>query len=75
MPVSRVDTTGAGDAFAAGLAVALVDRLPLPDAARFASGAAALKTTALGAQTALPTRRELETYLERTAHAYSRRGS
>jgi ribokinase len=72
MPALRVDTTGAGDAFAAGLAVALADGQPLPDAARFASGVAALKTTALGAQTALPRRRDLQTYLDRTASSHSR---
>jgi ribokinase len=70
MPASRVDSTGAGDAFAAGLAVGLVERLPLPNAARFASGVAALKTTALGAQTALPHRRELQTYLDRIAGSH-----
>jgi ribokinase len=67
LPATRVDTTGAGDAFAGGLAVALAEGMQLGDAARFASGVAALETTALGAQTALPNRDDLLTYLNRAA--------
>jgi ribokinase len=63
LPAARVDATGAGDAFAAGLAVALAEGLELPNAARFASGVAALATTALGAQTGLPRRHELHAFL------------
>lgn len=63
LPVERVDATGAGDAFAAALAVALAEGQPLAVAGRFASGAAALATTALGAQAGLPRRRELDAYL------------
>lgn len=65
LDVERVDETGAGDAFSAGLAVALAEGQDLPDATRFASGAAALATTALGAQTALPRRGELQSFLEK----------
>ena len=39
-PVLVVDQTGAGDAFAAGLAVALAERRPLRDAVRFANAVA-----------------------------------
>jgi ribokinase len=67
----RVDATGAGDAFAGALAVALSEGQHLTDAARFASGAAALATTALGAQTALPMRRELLDFLERATPAHA----
>jgi sugar/nucleoside kinase (ribokinase family) len=63
LAVERVDATGAGDAFAGGLAAAPAERQPLPDAARLASRVAALATTALGAQTALPHRRELHAFL------------
>jgi ribokinase len=63
LPVERVDATGAGDAFSAALAVALAEGQPLAAAGRFASGAAALATTALGAQAGLPRRRELDAYL------------
>jgi len=67
----RVDATGAGDAFAGGLAVALSEGQSLPDAARFASGVAALATTALGAQTALPRREALQAFLEKATSAHA----
>ncbi|NLG25187.1 MAG: ribokinase [Clostridiales bacterium] len=52
--VDAVDTTAAGDTFNAGLAVGLSMDLPLPDAVRLANAAAALSTTAMGAQGAMP---------------------
>jgi ribokinase len=55
-PVESIDATGAGDAFAAALSVLLAEGCPLDEAARFASAAAALATTKLGAQAALPRR-------------------
>jgi ribokinase len=58
--VQAVDTVGAGDAFNAGLAVALAEGATLPDAARFASAAAALATTRKGAATAMPRRAEVD---------------
>jgi ribokinase len=54
LPLHAVDKTGAGDAFAGGLAAALARAQPLDVAFRFAHAAAALKTTKLGAQTGLP---------------------
>jgi ribokinase len=48
------DTTAAGDAFNAGLAVALARGLDLTEAVRYANATGALATTATGAQTALP---------------------
>jgi ribokinase len=63
LPTEQVDTTGAGDALSATLAVALTERRSFTDAGRFASAAAALATTALGAQTALPRRAALEAYV------------
>ncbi|EDY18699.1 PfkB domain protein [Chthoniobacter flavus Ellin428] len=54
--VKAIDATGAGDAFAAALAVALAEGQPIPNAAHFANVTAALATTKLGAQPALPTR-------------------
>jgi ribokinase len=56
VPVASVDSTGAGDAFAAALAVAWAEGRTLEEAGPFASAAAALATTALGAQAALPRR-------------------
>ena len=59
IPVVSVDATGAGDAFAAALAVQLAEECSLPEAGRFASAAAALATMKLGAQAALPGRAEV----------------
>jgi ribokinase len=62
-PVAAVDTSGAGDAFIGALAVFLAEGLPLLDAARRASAAAALSVTRVGTQSALPTRAEVETLI------------
>jgi len=43
-----VDSTGAGDAFAAGLAIALAERRPLLEAVRFAHGVASFAVEAVG---------------------------
>ncbi len=59
LEVSAVDTTAAGDAFAAGLAVALAEGQSLRRAVEFATAAAGLKVTRLGAQ-AMPSRAEVE---------------
>jgi ribokinase len=61
--VGAVDATGAGDAFAAGLAVALAEGMPLGEAGSFASATAALATTKFGAQAGLPTRDEVDNLL------------
>lgn len=61
--VTAVDTTAAGDAFNAGLAVALAERRALADAVRFANAAAALACTRRGAQPSLPRRDEVEQLL------------
>ncbi|WP_087757371.1 aminoimidazole riboside kinase [Aeromonas salmonicida] len=67
--VTPLDTTGAGDAFVAGLLAALAqgERLPtlaeLPAILAQAHGCGALATTAKGAMTALPTRTELDAFL------------
>jgi ribokinase len=54
MPVKAIDTVGAGDTFNAGLAFALSKGNHLVDAVRFANVAAALSTTAIGAQGGMP---------------------
>lgn len=66
LEVKRVDVTGAGDAFASALAFCLSQDQPLPDAGRFASAAAALATTRLGAQASLPTRAQVQDLLARS---------
>jgi len=62
-PVPVVDTTAAGDTFAAGLAVALAEGLDAHAAMRFACGASALAVTQLGAQSGIPTRAQLDAFL------------
>jgi ribokinase len=52
--VDAIDTTGAGDAFVGGLAVALAGRLSTDEAFRLANAAGAAATIAVGAQQALP---------------------
>jgi sugar/nucleoside kinase (ribokinase family) len=59
-----VDTTGAGDCFAAAcLHARLAARLNWRDVIRFANCAAAISTTGLGAQSALPTADQVAAYL------------
>lgn len=62
-PVNVVDTTGAGDGFSGALAVAVAERRSLVDGLRRACAAGALATTALGAQSALPSAAELDRLL------------
>ncbi|MWG34947.1 PfkB family carbohydrate kinase [Halomarina oriensis] len=63
-PVDVVDTTGAGDAFSAGLLDAWVlDDRSARDAGRFAAAVAAANCTAAGARGGLPTRTTVETRL------------
>jgi len=59
LPVTALDTPGAGDAFCGVLAAGLVAGLPLVDALRAAGVAGALACTRPGAQDALPTRAEI----------------
>lgn len=62
-PVRAVDTTAAGDVFNGALAVALAEKLALPEALRFAQAAAAVSVTRPGAQPSAPTRAEIEALL------------
>lgn len=57
--VDAVDTTGAGDAFTAALAVSLAEGMTLTESARRASTVAAISVTRLGTQTAFPTLKEV----------------
>lgn len=63
--VDVVDTTGAGDAFAAGLTVALAEKQSPQDALEFACVVGALTATKLGTQTASPKRSEVDALLGR----------
>ncbi len=60
LQVTSVDSLGAGDAFAAALAVALAEGRALGDAMGWAAAAGALTTTRTGVFDALPWRKELE---------------
>jgi ribokinase len=62
-PVDAVDTVGAGDAFSAGLAVALAEGRDLPDAIAFANAAAAICVTRPGAAPSMPKRYEVDALL------------
>ena len=61
--VEVVDTTAAGDAFVAALAVGLGEGKSLTEAAKFANAVGALAVTKLGAQPSLPLRDEVEGFL------------
>jgi ribokinase len=62
-----LDTTGAGDCFAAAcLHSRLAERLDWSEALRFANCAAAISTTGLGAQSALPTADQVAAHLSAT---------
>jgi ribokinase len=61
--VKAVDTTAAGDAFVGAFGVALAAGQSPADAMRFASAAAAISVTRVGAQPSMPTRAEVEAFL------------
>ncbi len=61
--VKAIDTTGAGDVYCGSLASALVEGMAPLEAIRFASAAAAISVTRLGAQPSIPSRDEIEQLL------------
>lgn len=61
--VDAVDTTAAGDVFNGALAVALIEGRTTIEAARFASAAAAISVTRLGARESAPRRAEIDAWL------------
>lgn len=58
------DTTGAGDAFRAGLLYGMLTGATVEESAKMANAVAALKCRSVGARTALPTVSELQKLLE-----------
>jgi ribokinase len=62
-PVTVVDTTAAGDAFTAGLAIGYASGWSAGEATRLGCAAGTLATTRLGAQQSMPTRREVDQFL------------
>jgi ribokinase len=61
--VAAVDTTAAGDAFAAGLGVSLAQGKPVSAAVRYGCAAGALATTRPGAQPAMPTAADVRKFV------------
>jgi ribokinase len=63
--VTPVDTTGAGDTFAAALTIALLEEASPQQALAFACAAGALSTTKAGAQPSMPYRTEVDALCSR----------
>ena len=61
--VDSIDSVGAGDAFAGGVAVALAEGKVLGDAVRFGAAAGAIAVTKIGAQDSMPYRAEVDDLL------------
>jgi sugar/nucleoside kinase (ribokinase family) len=61
--VETKDTTGGGDAFAAGLICALLDSKNLENCVKYALAVSAISVLEKGARTALPTRLEVNEFL------------
>ena len=71
--VEPVDTTGAGDSFAAGFVSAYVRRVPLAECLRIANACGALSTLALGGTPGQPTQEELQLFLRDISRAKAQR--
>ncbi|CCN34766.1 ribokinase [Vibrio nigripulchritudo SO65] len=67
--VEAVDTTAAGDTFNGALVTGLLENKPLESVIQFANAAAALSVTRFGAQTSIPTRKEVDDFLEKQLNA------
>jgi len=63
--VKAVDTTAAGDTYCGAMAVALLEEKSLEDAVRFATAAAAISVTRVGAQPSIPKREEIDAFMEK----------
>jgi ribokinase len=61
--VEPVDTTAAGDTFTGGYAACILRGYKPPEALLYATAASALAVTRLGAQTSIPTRAEVESFI------------
>lgn len=72
LPIAPVDTTGAGDAAVGAFAAALDRRLDPGEALRWASVAGALACLTPGAQSSLPSERDIRQALPRLAVAVER---
>lgn len=61
--VKTIDTTGAGDAFVAGLISALLESKELRKCVKYALAVSAISVTKKGARTAYPTKSEVEEFI------------
>ncbi|WED24520.1 ribokinase [Vibrio sp. JC009] len=61
--VDATDTTAAGDTFNGALLTGLIEGKAMEEAIVFAHAAAAISVTRFGAQTSIPTREEVDTFL------------
>ena len=66
--VKPLDTTGAGDTFCGAFSAALSQGQNMPEALRYASAAAALACTRLGAQSSIPEAAEVRALMGQQAH-------
>lgn len=62
--VNAIDTTGAGDAFNGGLLTALSEGKTIGEAAHFANALAAISVQRIGTTPSMPTRAEIDKFLE-----------
>ncbi len=62
--ITAVDSLAAGDVFHGAFALALVEGRPIEDALRFAAATAGLKCTRFGGSATVPTRAEVEAFLQ-----------
>jgi ribokinase len=63
--LKAIDTVGAGDCFSGALAAAIAEDKSIETAVQFAIAAAGLSVTRRGAQSSMPTRREIFSALKR----------
>ncbi len=63
--VDAVDTTGAGDVFCGALSVAITEGKSIADAVKFATAAAAICVTRLGAQPSAPRRDDIIDFMKK----------
>jgi ribokinase len=64
--VKAVDSTAAGDAFTGALAFGIAGGQSLLEAARYANAVAAISVTRLGAQPSMPTKKEVDDFLNKS---------
>jgi ribokinase len=64
-PVKVIDTTAAGDAFIGGFAASLLENKSIEESVRYGCACGALAVTQFGAQPSLPTKEEVDSFLEK----------